>query len=266
MMMMSCSTSACGARSASGASMWAIASGDFWAADSSAMKSEFGRRFAAAAKGVAVTDISDDPADTIFGEAWPRFLGNSRFTLGSEGGSSLLDRDGEIRDRIVAYTAEHPDADSGDRVGLSSPRRRSADFTTISPRVFEAAMAGCCPILVRGRLNDLIKPEEHYIPVAPDFRDIAAAVERLRDHEEAERIAARAEEALLGNPALRYSRWVANSMAKVRQGLDGRKACGALTDWEFASRIEEHQGQTRSQELQSHNELISGYMDEESAV
>src|SRR5262249_37484899 len=135
-------------------------------------------------------------------------------------------------------------------------------FTAISPRVFEAAMAGCCPILMRGRFSELIKPEEHYIPVAPDFRDIAMVVERLRDHDEAERIAARAEEALLGNPALRYSRWVADAMASFRQGLEGRRICGALSDWEFASRIEQHQVQVRSQELRSKNELISGYMDE----
>src|SRR5215831_14876058 len=74
------------------------------------LKSEFGRRFAAAANGLAVTDISDDPADTILGEGWPRFLGNARFALGSEGGSSVLDRDGEIRDRTMAYMAEHPEA------------------------------------------------------------------------------------------------------------------------------------------------------------
>src|SRR5262249_40176246 len=42
----------------------------------------------------------------------------------------------------------------------------------------------------------------------------------------------------------------------------GRKICGALSDWEFASRIEQHQVQVRSQELRSKNELISGYMDE----
>jgi len=227
------------------------------------LKSEFGRRFAAAAKSKAITDISDDPADTMLAEKWPRFLGDCRFALGSEGGSSVLDPTGAIRDRTLAYMAAHPAADFEEIASACLTTDDEArTFSTISPRVFEVAMAGCCPILIHGCYNNLIAPEEHYIPISPDLSDIEIAVERLRDDDGAKKIAARAAEALLENPALRYSRWVEDLMSLVVQGLNGRKKCGVLSDDEFGRLTEEHQTQARSHELQSHESLMTDYRSE----
>jgi hypothetical protein len=59
----------------------------------------------------------------------------------------------------------------------------------ISSRHFEAAATGTCQILMRGRYNDILEPDLHYIPLAPDLGDAATAVERFRDPAERRRIA-----------------------------------------------------------------------------
>lgn len=41
-------------------------------------------------------DVSTRAEDTLYGDDWLRFLGRSRYTLGVEGGASVIDRDGSI--------------------------------------------------------------------------------------------------------------------------------------------------------------------------
>jgi glycosyl transferase family 1 len=59
----------------------------------------------------------------------------------------------------------------------------------ISSRHFEAAAAGTCQILMRGRYNDILEADRHYIPLAPDLADVKTAIERFRDVTERQRIA-----------------------------------------------------------------------------
>ena len=59
----------------------------------------------------------------------------------------------------------------------------------ISSRHFDAAGAGACQILIRGRYNDILTPDEHYIPVDPDLGNADEAIARFRDPAERRRIA-----------------------------------------------------------------------------
>ena len=59
----------------------------------------------------------------------------------------------------------------------------------ISSRHFEAAATGTCQLLVRGRYNDILEPDRHYIPLDPDLANAASAIERFRDPDERGRIA-----------------------------------------------------------------------------
>ena len=59
----------------------------------------------------------------------------------------------------------------------------------ISSRHFDAAGTGTCQILVRGRYNDILCADQHYIPLQPDLGDMPQAIERLRDPAERRRIA-----------------------------------------------------------------------------
>ncbi len=59
---------------------------------------------------------------------------------------------------------------------------------SISSRHFDAAGTGTCQILVRGRYNDILTADEHYIPLEPDLGNVEEAVARFSDPAERRRI------------------------------------------------------------------------------
>ena len=76
------------------------------------IKSEIGQRFVQALgpdHGLRL-EISIDPRDVLSGDRWLHFLCNSRFTLGSVSGSSIVDPYGRIGDTVRIYTRDHPGA------------------------------------------------------------------------------------------------------------------------------------------------------------
>src|SRR5207248_10758487 len=58
----------------------------------------------------------------------------------------------------------------------------------ISSRHFDAAGAGTCQILMRGRYNDILTADEHYIALDPDFANADEAIARFCDVTERKRI------------------------------------------------------------------------------
>jgi hypothetical protein len=59
----------------------------------------------------------------------------------------------------------------------------------ISSRHFDAAGTATCQILVRGRYNDILAADEHYIPLDTDFANVDEVISRFRDPMERGRIA-----------------------------------------------------------------------------
>jgi hypothetical protein len=204
------------------------------------LKSEFGRVFAQNAGGNLHCDISDAEKDFIYGEDWLRFLGDARFTLGCESGSSVIDLVGDVRDRVLAFVEKHPDAD-WEEIAAASVRSENElwIFPALSPRIFESAMAGNCPILIEGDYEGLITANEHFIPVKRDFSDIKDAVARLADVDGAERMAARFQEKILGDPSLRYKTWI-ETIVEPKLLANAKTRSDRLSDWEFAFRVEQH--------------------------
>ena len=74
----------------------------------------------------------------------------------------------------------------------------------ISSRHFDAAGTGTCQILIRGRYNDILRADEHYIALDPDFANLPQAVARFRDRGERRRIAEAARELALGAHTYRH--------------------------------------------------------------
>jgi spore maturation protein CgeB len=69
----------------------------------------------------------------------------------------------------------------------------------ISSRHFDAIGTGTCQILLRGRYNDILAPDEHYLPLDDDFANLDEVVDRFRDPAERERITSTALEFALDN-------------------------------------------------------------------
>jgi hypothetical protein len=74
----------------------------------------------------------------------------------------------------------------------------------ISSRHFEAAATGTCQILVKGRFNDILEADRHYIPLDPDLGKAAEALARFRDPAERQRIADAAHELVLDAHTYRH--------------------------------------------------------------
>ncbi|MBN8981870.1 MAG: glycosyltransferase family 1 protein [Rhizobiales bacterium] len=59
----------------------------------------------------------------------------------------------------------------------------------ISSRHFDAAGTKTCQIMFRGRFNDILKADEHYLALEPDFSNIDDVLARFRDPKERGRVA-----------------------------------------------------------------------------
>lgn len=144
-------------------------------------------RPAAIAAGFTV-DISTDPADTVFGDEWLRFLGSARYVLGTPSGSSVLDARGEVADCIARHAAAHPGAGFEEIMRTCVPPEARYRMEALSPRIFETALVRACQILVRGEYGPL-EAGRHYIAIEPDFSNLSEVIAGLADHRRAQRIA-----------------------------------------------------------------------------
>ena len=53
----------------------------------------------------------------------------------------------------------------------------------ISPRHFDAIGTKTCQIMFRGRFNDILKPDQHYISLNRDFSNYNDVLDRFKDIE-----------------------------------------------------------------------------------
>jgi hypothetical protein len=156
---------------------------EYWLGAHAQHKHEIARVFSEAgrARGLRL-DISLRDEDVIAGEAWLDFMLRCRATVGVEGGASVLDRDGSIKVRTDAYLREHPGAGFEEvREACFPGEDGKLGLACLSPRHFEACMTGTCQLLIEGRYNGALAPGIHYVPVRPDYSNIAEALDVLAD-------------------------------------------------------------------------------------
>jgi hypothetical protein len=132
-------------------------------------------------RGLAV-DISTRDEDTVFGDDWFRFLARSKYTIGVEGGASILDRDGSVKACTEKFLASHPGASFEEvESACFAGRDGELDLRAISPRHLEACATRTCQILVEGAYDGVLKPGVHYLELRADFSnldEVLATVER----------------------------------------------------------------------------------------
>lgn len=128
------------------------------------------------------SDISMIASDTIAGGRWLKFLGNSRATIGVEGGASLIDEDGSIKACVDGFIDENPDATLEDVRAACFPEGEG-DFklACLSPRHLEAVATGTVQALVRGRYNGILEAGRHYIAIEPDYSNLDRVIDTLKD-------------------------------------------------------------------------------------
>lgn len=127
-------------------------------------------------------DISIDGKDTFYGDEWYKFLLQCKYTIGVEGGATILDRDGSIRDKTEHYLVLHPDATYDEVEAACFPNMDgNLNLIAISPRHLEACATKTCQILIEGQYNDILKPGVHFIELKRDFSNIDKILSIIKD-------------------------------------------------------------------------------------
>ncbi len=189
------------------------------------LKAEIGKRFRGSFNGQGLLlDISVDPKHALMGDDWLRFLGNCRFTLGCESGSSLLDPAGEINRACRAYLAKNPNADFEEVEAACFPNQdMQRIYSAISPRIFEAALAGTCQVLLPGRYGGILSPGDHFIAWNIDARETDSLYAELFDWRRAKERVEACRTALLGSQKLTYRGFVDSLLDWIEARLKNRR-------------------------------------------
>lgn len=157
---------------------WAAAA---WLGRHGRLKIDIAGRVKSAAQefGIA-TDISTESRDSISGFDWLLFLARCRYVLGVEGGASIHDKDGSVRNATEAFLKEYPEASFEQIEAACFPGRDGElDCRALSPRHLEACATRTAQILVEGEYNGLLQPDLHYLPLKVDFsnlRDVLGSI------------------------------------------------------------------------------------------
>lgn len=154
-------------------------------------------------------DISNK--HVFYGDDWIRFLLRCRVVLGCPGGSSLLDLDGSIRQRVERYIEGHPQA-SFDEVEAHCFPGLEGNFclSAISPRHFECAATKTCQLLIEGDYSgdEILKPGVHYIQLKRDFSNIEDVLDEVADKDHCRSIAERCYQDLVVSRKYTYEQFV----------------------------------------------------------
>ena len=202
------------------------------------LKPRIGEVFAAAAPAVGLrADISMREEDTLHGDAWYRFLLDCRWTVGVEGGASLLDRDGALVVRCRAFLQQHPSA-SFEEVEAACFPGLDGHFRlfAISPRHLEACATRTVQALVEGAYNGILEAGVHYLPVRKDLSNLDEVLRDMSNEEVRTRLAERAHADIVESDRFTYPTFVRGLLAAlpetppVRRGV-GARGLAAWDDW-----------------------------------
>ena len=179
----------------------------------------------AAGRAALTTDISLRDEDVLNGDDWFRFLMRCRTTPGVEGGASICDANGEIKQKVEAYLEQHPNATFEEtRAACFADRDGGFRLACLSPRHLEACLTRTCQVLVRGNYNGHLQADRHYIPLERDLSNIDEVVRKVSDRQLVEEVARCAYEEVVKNPAVSYRYFVRTVEDEVMGAGDGARS------------------------------------------
>lgn len=154
-------------------------------------------------------DISTENRDVFLGFSWYKFLLRCKYTIGVEGGTSILDRDGMIRKKTEGYLAVHPKADFEEIESTCFPDvDNNFHYVGISPRHLEACATKTCQVLTEGEYNGILKPALHYIELKRDFSNIEQVLEVIKQDNLRQGIIERAYQDIVDSEKYTYKSFV----------------------------------------------------------
>lgn len=172
-------------------------------------------------------DVSVRREDTIVGDAWFTALASSVATMGSESGSSVLDRRGDVQRHVKALLEEQPDLDFFALNRLMDGELTRHRFAALGPRHLEAMMTGTVQLLVEGDYSGLLKPWKHYIPLRPDLADLREKMALTRDRALVQQITERCAAEFVDGPDWTYGRFADRMLDAIEAVQAARRQASA---------------------------------------
>lgn len=176
------------------------------------------------------TISSEDKAAIKLGDAWNHFLLECKAFIGCEGGSSLIDFDGTIQEKVYAYSCKHPDAKFDEIESACFP---GMDFNiscfAISPRHFEAVITKTLQILVEGYYGGIFKPGVHYLELKKDYSNFEEVIAQLSNNEKCQEMIDRSFEDIALSGRYTYKSFV-NTVLENINSSNGTLQKSAIDD------------------------------------
>lgn len=190
------------------------------------------------------TDISIRNEDTFLGDDWYKFLLRCKYTIGVEGGASLLDWDGTVRQKTRSYMSQHPQ-DSFDEIeaacfpGLDG----SLGLFAISPRHLEACATKTCQVLIEGDYNGVLTAGRHYIELKRDFSNLDHVLDALKNDTVRDEIVENAYRDIVQSGRYHYSGFVRFMLEPLSLGVAPRnvspvKMPGVWLAWRWTKLVD----------------------------
>ena len=156
----------------------------------------------------------------IPGENWYEFVENSKFCITPNSSNNLLDPYGDIQERVYEYQQKYPQAQYNEIEQHCYPGIDGKyDFTCISPRVIEAALAETVQLAVPGSYSGILKPMEHYIPLMVDCSNVDEVYAMINDKKLVREIAVNCKKTILNHSGLRAKEHVKNTINIIKKCL-----------------------------------------------
>jgi hypothetical protein len=171
-----------------------------------------GERFKELAAATALNvDIETGEEHRIYGDAWYKFLGRSRATLGVESGVSFIDLEDECHAEYLQLRATGGREPTLDELQAGALGRWDGNiaYRTLGPRHLEAAAFRVCQILYEGEYSGAMQPMVHYIPLAKDFSNFQEVVAAVRDPATRRRLTDSAHRDLIASGRYSYETFIA---------------------------------------------------------
>jgi hypothetical protein len=154
------------------------------------------------------------------GNDWYDFLFSCKAIIGCEGGASLLDANGLIKNKVNAFEKLNPEADFDEIEKACFPEQ---DFNiscfALSPRHFEAVMTQTLQILVEGTYGNIFKPWIHYIPLKRDFSNLDEIFVALNNPEKCQKIIDNAYKDILLSRKYTYASFVKDILNDIKVSI-----------------------------------------------
>lgn len=203
--------------------------GRAWLGKQGYIKGEIAEIFKNATLGTKIsTDISIAENDVFLGDAWSRFMLLCKYFIGVEGGSSVIDRDGEIRRKVEFYESQHPGASFLEiREACYPAQDGNLKLFALSPRQLEACSTRTCQILMEGDYNGILKPGVHYIELKKDYCNLNEVLKIVEDDNLREKITDNAYKDIVESGKYSYENFVQYVLS---ESLLDRKVSVSKTD------------------------------------